>query len=290
MTIQNCFVQLLSELRPTSAHLADATTKSDGVAQTLHNHYYEDDYTGATKRTIGSYGKATAVRPPRDVDILFQLPNEEYQRYKAYQGNGPSQLLQDVKGVLQARYSTTDRMRGDGHVVVIPFSGYHTVELLPAWKTMSGKYIVPDTHDGGSWKLVDQTAEMVNVDASNLLSNGATRPLIQLLKLWQMECAVPIKSLVLELEVVSFLDRRQTLVEAPKYSQLLVQLFAELVGRSGHVEPMPGTEELLKFGDAWLSRADSALNRAEKALRFELDGMYQSAVGEWQKVFGSIFE
>jgi hypothetical protein len=105
-----------------------------------------------------------------------------------------------------------------------------------------------------------------------------------------MECAVPIKSLVLELEVVSVLDRQQSAAAEPNYSRLLVQLFSELVQRSGRTLPVPGTDELLECGDAWLSRAESGLNRAEKALRFQLEGMHQSAVGEWQEVFGSIFE
>jgi hypothetical protein len=284
---QKAFERLIGELTPTDAHYADASAKSDGVAKTLHNHYYGDPFSGTTKRLIGSYGKGTAVRPPRDVDILFQLPNEEYQRYKSYESNGPSQLLQDVKSVLQERYTTTDKMRGDGHVVVIPFQGYHTVELLPAWKTTSGKYIVPDTHEGGSWKLVDQTAEMINVDASNLITDGLTRNSIRLLKAWQLECTVPIKSLVLELHAVRFFDDRDVSEYTQRWSLLINDMFEDLLQRVDHVKPMPGTEEPFQFGNAWRSKAESAASRAARGLELEDAGNGDSALLEWQKIFGA---
>src|SRR5690606_24768365 len=71
-------------------------------------------------------------RPPADVDILFLMPASVYYRYDQYQGNGQSALLQDVRRVLQERYPTTEKIRGDGQVVVVPFSNGYTVELLPA--------------------------------------------------------------------------------------------------------------------------------------------------------------
>jgi hypothetical protein len=288
--IQNAFGRFICEVTPTKAHYEDAVTKSDGVAKTLHSHYYDDPYSGTTKRLIGSYGKGTALRPPRDVDILFLLPNEEYQRYKSYESNGPSQLLQDVKSILQDHYTTTDKMRGDGHVVVIPFEGYHTVELLPAWKTMSGKYIVPDTHDGGSWTLVDQTAEMVNVDGSNILTNGITRSLIRLLKAWQVECSVPIKSLVLELHAVTVLADGDPREYEQSWSLLMKDVFEGLLQRVDHVELMPGTEAPFQFGNAWRSKAESAARRAARGLEFEVAGDNDSAILEWQKIFGKQYE
>jgi hypothetical protein len=281
---------LISELTPTKAHYEDAATKSDGVAKALHEHYYGGPFSSNTKRLIGSYGKGTAVRPPRDVDILFLLPNEEYQRYKDYESNGPSQLLQDVKAILQARYTTTDKMRGDGHVVVIPFQGDHTVELLPAWKTVSGKYIVPDTHNGGSWALVDQTAELVNVDASNILTDGITRNLIRLLKAWQLECSVPIKSLALELHAVSVLDHVDLSKYLKNWSLLMRDAFEVLLQRADHVEPMPGTEAPFEFGSAWCSKVESAASRAARGVALELAGNEESAVLEWQKIFGKRYE
>src|SRR6266446_541789 len=207
MSTSSRFDQFLRNIRITQGQYDDAITKIDGVAGKLHSHYYSTRYNGSTRLIIGSYGKGTQVRPPRDVDILFLMPYEEYVRYNSYSGNGQSQLLQDVKAVLQERYPTTEKIRGDGQVVVVPFTGGHTVELLPAWRTTDKQYLIPDTHGGGSWKVVDHTAEIANVHNSDSRSNGNTRNLIKMMKVWQAECSVPIKSLVLELRAVNFLAK-----------------------------------------------------------------------------------
>lgn len=291
MTGASRFYVFLANIRPTEGQMADARTKLDGVARTLHNHYYEDTFTGETARLIGSYGKGTAVRPPRDVDILFVLPNILYQRYREYESNGPSQLLQDVRDVLKDRYTTTDKIRGDAHVVVIPFSGGHNVELLPAWRTTTGKYWVPDSHDGGTWRLVDQTAEMVNVDASNILSEGATRDLIMMLKVWQHECSVPIKSLALELHVVDFLYGENAIGGIySRYAELVEACFAQLTKNVGRVEQIPGTAEPFEFGDLWATKADWAAQRAVRACEHEVAGNERAAAAEWKKIFGAQYE
>src|SRR5437763_1023221 len=135
MSTSSRFDRFLSNISLTSDDRTDAKRKYDGVAGKLHSHYYSSIYNGSTKLLIGSYGKHTSVRPPRDVDILFLMPPEQYRRFNAYLGNGQSALLQEIRAILQERYPTTEKIRGDGQVVVVPFKGGHTVEVLPAWIT-----------------------------------------------------------------------------------------------------------------------------------------------------------
>lgn len=291
MTTATRFDRFVANLAPTEAQVTDAIIKLDEVAQTLHREYYDSEFDGSTRRLIGSYEKGTAVRPPRDVDILFVLPNTEYVRYKGYEGNGPSQLLQEVKGVLQQRYPTTDSMRGDGHVVVVNFTGGHCVEVLPAWETINGRYLVPDTHDGGSWVLVDQVAEIDNVQTSDARSHGTTRRLIKMLKSWQRECDVPVSSLTLELRSVGFLATRPDLhVSSSGYPTLVVDFFADLVTRGGQFALVPGTTDRCDFGRAWVSKAETALARATRAREFEDRGDEASATAIWKQMFGGQFE
>lgn len=204
MTTATRFTRFLTNLALTADQKADAKTKYDGVAGKLHSHYYTTPFTGGTRKLIGSYGKGTAVRPPRDVDILFLLPKSVYDQYNAYTGNAQSQLLQAVRKVLLEKYPATG-IRGDGQVVVVPFTNGHSVELLPGWRTTKDQFLVPNTHDGGHWQVVDHDAEIAQVKKSNDRSNGNTRKLIKMLKAWQRECSVPIGSLVLELRSVNFL-------------------------------------------------------------------------------------
>ncbi len=94
---------------------------SSGVRKCLNKHYYNSDSETANSFLIGSWAKNTRVRPPRDVDIYFVLPYAVYERFNTYTGNKQSALLQEVKGVLQATYSSTD-MSGDGQVVLVRFN------------------------------------------------------------------------------------------------------------------------------------------------------------------------
>jgi hypothetical protein len=49
----------------------------------------------------------------------------------------------------------------------------------------------------------------------------------------------------------------------------------------------PGTSELMAVGDAWESRAKSALERARKACDYESASNWIMAGEEWQKIFGA---
>jgi hypothetical protein len=290
MSTSSRFTKFLSNLALTSDQLTDAQTKYDGVARKLHSHYYTSTFTGNTRKIIGSYGKGTAVRPPRDVDILFLLPSSEYDRYKKYTGNAQSQLLQAVRAILLEKYSSTN-IRGDGQVVVVPFSNGHSIEVLPGWTTTTKKFLVPNTHDGGSWQTVDHDAEIAQVETSNTRSNGNTRKLIKMLKAWQRVCNVPIGSLVLELRSVNFLKKWDHFDKGATYHDWMIRDFlAKLIEYENGTCKMPGTEEKIDYGSEWLSKAESALSRAKKACQFETDEKERSATEEWQKIFGSQYE
>jgi hypothetical protein len=53
---------------------------------------------------------------------------------------------------------------------------------------------------------------------------------------------------------------------------------------------MPGTDEKIEYGEAWLSKVESALSRAKKACKFEIDKDERSAAEEWRKIFGTQYE
>lgn len=285
------FETFLTNISLTTANREDAKTKYDGVASKLHAYYYPTTaYNGSTKLLIGSYGKGTAVRPPRDVDVRFLMPSDQLKRYDDYLGNGQSQLLQDIKAILKQRYPQTD-IRGDGQVVVVPFANGHTVELLPAWHAPNGKYIIPDTHGGGSWKLADHAAELANVSDSDRRSLGKTRALIKIVKTWQAVCSVPIKSLVIELRAVNFLKSWEYYDRGPMYYDWMARdYFEKLIKNANNYCTMPGLSEKIRYGDAWKSRAETPYARAAKACDYEAAGQAYNATLEWRKIFGTAFE
>ena len=153
------------------------------------------------------------------------------------------------------------------------------------------KILVPNTHRGGSWQVVDHDAEILQVADSDKRSKGNTRRLIKMLKSWQRECAVPIGSLVLELRTLNFLDTWPHYDKSATYSPWMIRdFFYEPIKYQNGTCKMAGTEEKIEYGSGWLTKAQSALNRATKACQFETDQKERSATEEWRKIFGGQYE
>lgn len=119
---------------------------------------------------VGSYGRGTAISTS-DIDILIELPRNEYERFDVLKGNGQSRLLQAVKKAILTTYPRSD-IRADGQVVKISFSDGMYFEILPAFKNYSGTFIYPDTNMGGNWKSTNPKAEQEFMQVKNIQSNG----------------------------------------------------------------------------------------------------------------------
>lgn len=289
MSVATRFDTFLGNLSLSSAQREDAQTKYNGVCSKLHSHYYGTAYDGSTKLLIGSYGKRINIRPPRDVDVLFIMPDGKFTQYHNQQGNGQSQLLQDLRSVLSTRFVSVN-IRADGFVVVVPFQGGHEVEVLPGWKTSDGRFLIPDTHDGGKWTLTHPLAEIANLEESDKQANGNTRKLIKMLKAWQENCSVPIKSLALELHAIFFMKNWKHCNQGSMFHDWMIRDFLQnLLAYVGGNCPIPGISDRVYYGSDWKSRAESALARATKACEYESAQQENAATLEWKKIFGDDF-
>lgn len=153
IAVRQRFEQLHRNLALTQNQQQDALTKYTGVVSCLNRNYYGTSSSTDNNFMVGSWGKATAIRPPRDVDLYFVLPPEVYYRFQGNLWNRQSALLQEVKTALSRTYHDTD-MSGDGQVVVVRFGSY-AVEVVPAFLLQSGQYWICDTHNGGTYKESD---------------------------------------------------------------------------------------------------------------------------------------
>lgn len=280
------FNALLSNLRLTSAQVEDARTKYAGVRSCLNDHYYNTSSEYSNSMLAGSWGKSTAIRPPRDIDVIFVLPPAVYQRFIARIGNIQSQILQEVKEVLSSTYSTTT-MRGDGQVVVVPFATF-PIEIVPAFGLTNNQYWICDTHDGGKFKTIDPDAEIEKVKVADEDTKGNVRNLIRMVKCWQGFCNVELKSFWLELLVIDFLaaweHRQGGLVY---YDWMIRDFFKYLLQKKSSYVYVPGTYESIFIGSDWVSKVESAYARAVKACNYEAADEDVLAGTEWQKIFGT---
>lgn len=286
MDVSARFNSLLNNIMLTQAQIDDGQTKHTGVRSCLNLHYYNSSSGYNNSMLVGSWGKSTQIRPPRDIDILFVLPYSVYQRYEQVSGNKQSQLLQEVKRVLSATYPNTS-MRADGQVVLVPFSSYN-VEVVPAFVLNNGQYWICNTNDGGKYETTDPDAEIEKVKKSNDATNGNTRNLIRMMKCWQGYCNVSLKSFCIELLVIEFLESYQYRDRTTVYYDWMVRDFFQfLIGKSNGYVFAPGMIKLIWLGNAWKSKAESAFERAKKAVQYEADHKPYDAGAEWQKIFGT---
>lgn len=119
---------------------------------------------------VGSYGRGTAI-DTSDLDILIELPEQEYSHYDVVKGNGQSRLLQAVRNAILATYPRSD-IRADGQVVKINFSDGIQFEILPAFRNWDGTYKYPDTNMGGNWRSTNPKAEQNAMKEKNDSSGG----------------------------------------------------------------------------------------------------------------------
>jgi len=280
------FTEFHKSLTLTELQLADGRRKSAGVVSCLNRAYYASNSETGNSFLVGSWGKNTATRPPRDVDVYFLLPPQVFHRFQPRLGNRQSALLQEVKEQLALTYPGTD-MSGDGQVVVVKFDSY-CLEAVPAFAlTTPGRYWICDTHDGGAYKETSPWAEIAQLDAADLANARNLRPLICMLKAWQIWCSVPIKSFHLELIATEFIGNSPWRLKDFFWFDWLTRDFFEFLCQhvNGQVI-VPGTCEVMSLGDEWHSRALAAYQRAIKACEYERDNQVEAAGEEWQKIFG----
>lgn len=274
------FKKFTDNIRLTEGQENDAKTKYTGVCKALYNEYYSGEYDKKKKYLFGSYKTKTNTRPlsnNQDVDVLFKIPEETYNRFKDQNGNGPSALLQEMRGILNRKYTTTDEIKGWGKVVLVKFAdNTHNIEVLPAFELEDGTFIIPNTEGGGSWESFDPREQVKTFHESNNQTNGLTADLARMIKTWvKTTSTLSYKSFTLLNDVQDFLKSNyQSGAEYNNYQQVVLDFLNYLKGscdndKEGHV--------------------NTAIHRAEKAINFLSENKPREASQEWRKIFGNEF-
>lgn len=284
MTVYSRFAQFLKNLSLTQNQIASGKSCKESVVQVLNSYYWNNNSKTLNSKYVGSWSKFTRIRPPRDVDVLFELPASVRHRFDQRLGNRQSQLLQEVRTVLISSFSSTN-IRGDGPVVAVPFSNFK-VELIPCFQRLIFGHDVCITAGGGYYKREEYQAQIDAVFASNQASNGNTRDLIRMAKCWQGYCNVPLKSFHLELCAMNFISGWGNAGKSKVYYDWMVRdFFAYLLSQQNRFVHAPATGEAMFLGSAWHTKAQTAYSRAIKACNYESINS-DKAGDEWQKVFG----
>lgn len=222
--MKDSFIEFIANLQ--IDNLDEINTSLDEIAKKLNQKYY-DNSTIENYLVVGSMGRNTSIKGESDIDVIYELPDEVYERFDNYESNGQSQLLNEIRDTLKERYPLTE-IKGDGQVVVVSFTKYK-IELVPGFKQDDNSYKYPDTHDGGSWKITKPILE-IN-EARNMISNTFTyRDICQMIREWKANNGVTICGLLIDTLVKNFLydNSEYKYKSKDNYYELLKNVFKYL--------------------------------------------------------------
>lgn len=224
MQVKDDFNEFISNLQ--IDNFDDINTSLEGIAKKLNQKYY-DNSTTDNYLMVGSMGRNTFIKGESDIDVIYELPDEVFERFDDYESNGQSQLLNEIRDVLKEKYPSTD-IKGDGQVVVISFTKYK-IELVPGFKQDNNSYKYPDTHDSGSWKITKPILEIE--EANNMINNTSTyRDICQMIREWKANNGVTICGLLIDTLIKDFLGNNPEYKWKSKsdYYELLKSVFKYL--------------------------------------------------------------
>jgi hypothetical protein len=271
----------------TVSNAADISQKYCSITTRLNADFWDLASDQRNSLQIGSYGRHTAIDGISDLDMVFELPAAELERYKKLEGNGPSSMLREVRDSLKNRYPNTT-IKADGQVVGVFFSGYH-VEVLPAFLNADGDYIHGDTNDGGSWKVTKPRPEIKAVNELDTVTNGNLKDVSKMLRAWKNKAGVGIGGLLIDTFSYNFFSQSNKFNAATysMYPDLFLDLFAYLGALPEQEYWMaPGSGQRVRCKSKFQAKARKAAKRCQEAI----DAVGDTAQAKlWRKIFGLHF-
>jgi hypothetical protein len=236
----------------------------------------------------GSTGNGTGVRYYSDVDYFASIPVQN-------QRNDSNYMLQILKGVLDDRFPSTD-IRISTPAVVCNFGvdGAEKIEVVPAYyvKQENGFNIYKIPVVGGGWTYASPMTHNAYVSQTNGKLNLKVKPLIRLIKAIKYWNNIPISSFYLELRIAKWASTEESINYRYDVRTMLKHLvdcnLAQMVDPMGVSGYVPACNTEAQRLDA-LSKLDTALSRATKAMQAEKDGKVGDAFYWWNKTFAEGF-
>ncbi|MFA5599804.1 MAG: nucleotidyltransferase [Phenylobacterium sp.] len=282
LTVAQGFDGLLRKIPASDAMNERSRKHRESIKACLYRHYRVTNFLPA-----GSFGHGTNVPLFSDIDYFMVLDEDDWPRNSAL-------ALREVGNVLANRFPFTP-VRVSSPVVLVPFGRTtpERFEITPAYFDEESDdhevFWIPDRQ--GGWMTSAPRAHNRYVNDVNQHLNGRVKPVIRLVKLWNGLATVGLRSIYLELKIA----KRLRSVQGVTYRRQVRETFNDLLsnglramrdplGITGLIEPCSEARK-----DQALTRLETALIRADKALDAEESGKPHKAFEWWDKVFGGNF-
>ncbi len=271
---------------------SDISYRYAEITQRLNTDFWLSNSRTNHSLYVGSYGRGTARRGFSDLDMIFILPPDLYKRYNNnYTYNGQSVLLQAVKNSIKNRYPRTD-VRGDGQVVVVPFSDGMRFEVVPAFENPDSSFTYPDSNGGGKWKITNPRPEIASIKNNNILTKGNLVNLCRMTRAWKKYRNVPIGGLLIDTLACKFLMNWGDKEKSYYYYDRMVRDFFEYLANQNPQQEYwraVGSKQFIRRKGLFEYKAKVCLNLSLEAIEYKSKQMIGSANKKWREIYGTTF-
>ncbi|UJQ35623.1 hypothetical protein L1871_14780 [Aeromonas caviae] len=287
MSISDKFSTFCSSLRMSDETVDEIRYRYKRITKQLNMDFWDSNSDTNNSLYVGSYGRGTAIHVS-DIDVIFKLPYEKYTQYNAYQGNGQSALLQEVKASIQKTYRSY--MRADGQVIKIDFTDGICFEIVPAFINTDDSYTYPDTNNGGSWKTTDPKAEIDEMNTANKNWNKNLKRLARMARAWKDQWDVPIGGLLIDTLAYRFLSNWEYKDKSFVYYDWMTRDFFKFLSEQDEEQKYwlaPGSLQYVWRKGKFEYKAKQCYNIAIKAIEHEVNNQEYSANKKWREIYGT---
>jgi len=240
---------------------------------------------------VGSYGRNTAIHGFSDLDMIFRLPDSEWERFNNYNRNGQSALLQAVRNSIKKTYPNTN-VGGDGQVIVVPFTDGITFEVVPAFINEDGSFTFPNANNGGSWKVTNPKPEIDAIKKRNKECNYNLIPLCRMMRAWKNKWSVPIGGLLIDTLAYQFIIQWEYRDKSYLYYDFMCRDFFLFMAEQDEEQSFwraPGSGQYVYGKGLFQYKAKRCYNISLEAIEKESNGYNWSAKQRWRDIFGTSF-
>ncbi|APJ77379.1 TPA: nucleotidyltransferase [Escherichia coli] len=269
------------------------STRYRNITKRLNTDFWDSSSDTSHSLYVGSYGRNTATQGLSDLDMIFQLPYSEYQKYNSYLGNGQSALLQAVKRSIEKTYATTS-IRGDGQVILVPFNDGITFEVVPAFLNVSDSYTFPDANGGGRWRITNPKPEISAMRLRNNITNNNLVQLCRMARAWKRKWDVPVSGLLIDTLAYQFIENWAHRDKSYLYYDFMSRDFFKWMAdqdTSKEYWKAPGSGQYVYGKGLFQYKAKRCYNISLEAIEHEMATPKRewSAKQKWREIYGSTF-
>lgn len=174
------------------------------VTKQINNDFWEINSENMHSFYVGSYGRGTAI-DTKNIDIIVELPWNQYIKYDSCSGNGQYTLLRAIEDSLKKVYKIA-RIGCEGQVVIIDFKDGVIFKVIPTFKIDNTTSVYPDTHDSGKWVYIEPKAQVTAFNNANSESNNNLRRLCRMARSWNRNVNLGLTGILIDTMAYHFIS------------------------------------------------------------------------------------